>query len=927
MPYLPEKCALVAGFGKATLLMPDGVFLAVRPGAVAKALNRQVPLVVHGPATRKRLGDPAIEVLDVLELFAFACPAHTVAPSAAGLARFLEMAVPENQNQAAASLAPIAEALLARIALGRTLPINRDAAGLAASMGKAGWGWARYILAALDAPGAPPDNRTLRVWKRLPEWEEAAPRPPPASFPVSSAEARARLAQLLGPDAEQRPAQADYASAAAAAFAPRTAEGMPHLVLAEAGTGTGKTLGYLAPASLWAEKNQGAVWVSTYTRHLQRQIESEAARLNPELRSEHKNRRRVVLRKGRENYLCLLNFEDAVTTGGHAVIPLGLLTRWALASADGDLSGGDLPGWFAELFGHALLFGIADRRDECIHAACPHYRRCTIEHVSRRARHADLVIANHALVMAQAVWGGLEDPFIPTRYVFDEGHHIFDAADAAFAVELSGATLAELRRWLLGPEGLRSRSRGLAQRWEDLFAADETLPPKLQAALTAARALPAPMFAARFTQGDILAEPGAPANPAEAFLRVLRLQARARATEPSLSGGLPLEVDLFPLDDAVPPAAAQLSRALARLRLPLAAIRERLLERLESEAETLDDATRLRLEGAVRTLKRRALDPLAAWRGMLDRLGQAAAEPGTRPSHVHFLRLDRNADGDRDVALLAHLLDPGQAFIEAIASQAHGMLITSATLRDGHELRGGTEPQIAWAHAEARTGAAHLVAPAIRAAFASPFDYAAQTRIFIVGGIDLNDIGALAAAFRALFKASGGGALGLFTAISRLRAVHARIAAPLEEAGLPLYAQHVDAMDNASLVEIFRAEEHSCLLGTDAMRDGVDIPGNALRLVVFERTPWPRPDILHRARRTHLSGGSPKVYDEAIVRLRLRQAFGRLIRRADDRGVFVLLDRQAPTRLFSAFPEEAPIIRTGLAEAAAGIRAFLDGAA
>jgi ATP-dependent DNA helicase DinG len=174
-----------------------------------------------------------------------------------------------------------------------------------------------------------------------------------------------------------------------------------------------------------------------------------------------------------------------------------------------------------------------------------------------------------------------------------------------------------------------------------------------------------------------------------------------------------------------------------------------------------------------------------------------------------------------------------------------------------------------------------------------------------------------------LFEASNGGALGLFTAISRLRAVHARIAAPLESAGIPLYAQHVDAMDNATLVDIFRAEEHSCLLGTDAMRDGVDIPGNALRLVVFERTPWPRPDILHRARRTHLSGGTPKDYDDAIVRLRLRQAFGRLIRRADDRGAFVLLDRQAPARLFTAFPVDAPIIRGGLKESLEGIREFL----
>ena len=80
----------------------------------------------------------------------------------------------------------------------------------------------------------------------------------------------------------------------------------------------------------------------------------------------------------------------------------------------------------------------------------------------------------------------------------------------------------------------------------------------------------------------------------------------------------------------------------------------------------------------------------------------------------------------------------------------------------------------------------------------------------------------LAAAYRALFLASGGGALGLFTAIRRLRGVHQRIASDLEAASVPLYAQHVDAMGNATLIDVFRSEEDSCLLGTDAMRDGVD---------------------------------------------------------------------------------------------------------
>ncbi|WP_304516069.1 helicase C-terminal domain-containing protein, partial [Acetobacter tropicalis] len=290
----------------------------------------------------------------------------------------------------------------------------------------------------------------------------------------------------------------------------------------------------------------------------------------------------------------------------------------------------------------------------------------------------------------------------------------------------------------------------------------------------------------------------------------------------------------------------------------------------------------------------------------------------------------------QDVALPRHWLDPTVPFAAVMAMPAQGMLITSATLRDQSDTprkppteEGQTEDlyseesERAWEAAEARTGANHFPAPAIRASLSSPFDYARQTRTFIVNDIDHGSIADLAAAYRTLFQASGGGGLGLFTAISRLRGVHSRIAPALEESGLPLYAQHVDAMDNATLVDIFRTEEHACLLGTDAMRDGVDVPGNALRLVVFERVPWPRPDILHRERRIHLSGGDTTGYDDRIARLRLRQAFGRLIRSQSDRGVFVLLDRRTPSRLLSAFPPGAEVRRMGLADTAREIESFL----
>ncbi len=911
---IPNAPAVVAGHGRAALLSTDGELLTLTSHEAAAILHGGMPLLVHAPATLRRLGSVGQPCLDLLELFAFAMPARPVTPTPRGLAYALDLELPGGMEEAAALLPDIAAVLLRHLAAGCDLPRNKDAAGLAAHMGQAGWPWAALVAAALGQPKAKPSADALKVWRRLPEWEEQAPPPAPGALPVGANEARSRLARMLGAHAEQRPGQADYASAAAGAFAPREVKGDPHVVLAEAGTGTGKTLGYVAPASLWAERNGGTVWISTFTRHLQRQIDAELARLFPD---PAERRRRVVIRKGRENYLCLLNMEEQVNSalGGAGAVALGLVARWALATADGDVAGGDLPGWFPELFGTALLPAIADRRGECIHGACPHYRSCFVEHTIRRARGAELVVANHALVMAQAAWGGLDDA-VPSRYVFDEGHHLFDAADSAFSAELSGVEGAELRRWLLGAEGGRSRARGLRRRLEDLVAGQPELETPLDAALQAARALPALGWSGRLAAGE------APDNPSEAFLRLARVQVLARLTGDADAGARGnLECELYPVGPDLPDAAALLGRALARIAEPLKILLQRLGQKLEDEAEELEAAQRNRIEAVQRSIRRRAIDRLAAWTAMLDAVGAATPEPGTRPQHVHTLHLDRREGADRDVGLHRHWLDPTMPFAQVLAAPAHGLLITSATLRDGNS---AGSAEAGWPAAEARVGAGYLPSPPVRVSVASPFDYAAQTRAFIVTDVAPGDPGALAAAYRALFVASGGGALGLFTAIQRLRAVHARIAPELEAAGIPLLAQHVDAMDNATLVDVFRTELDSCLLGTDAMRDGVDVPGRALRLVVFERVPWPRPDILHRERREHLSDGDPKSYDDSKARLRLRQAFGRLVRSATDRGVFVLLDRRAPSRLLTAFPPGVAVERVGLAEAVAKTREFLE---
>ena len=282
-----------------------------------------------------------------------------------------------------------------------------------------------------------------------------------------------------------------------------------------------------------------------------------------------------------------------------------------------------------------MTAGLADRRGECIHAACPHWRRCFVEHTVRRARGADLVVANHALVMAQAAWGGLDDATVPARYVFDEGHHVFDAADGAFAAEFSGIEAAELRRWLLGAEGGRSRARGLSRRLEELVAGDPALEAPLEAALQAARALPAPGWSLRLHRG-----------------RAGTGRHRARAAEPVRGVSAAVRA---PGAGAHPPARRRPRAAATNATLfrrpsrsgrgrrrprparwpasptPLRTLAERLAARLDDEAEELDAAMRNRIEAACRSLRRRALDRLTAWQAMLRGVAADPPEPGDRP--------------------------------------------------------------------------------------------------------------------------------------------------------------------------------------------------------------------------------------------------------------------------------------------------------
>jgi len=899
---VPNAPALTVGVRDALWVSPSGEVETLTFATTAARLSGGAPtLVCHARAVARRLGVPAFGALDVLELFAFVRPARFCVPTPRSLADALLLPVPETPEAEAASLFAVARALLAEL----NASPGSDALPIAWAMAAADWPWAPAVIAVLGgydaetatgtATGAatrPADG--LKVWRGLPEWEETGGEAPPDSWPVEPVEARARLVQLLGADAETRAPQLRYASHVAAAFQPRQEAGLPRLVLAEAGTGVGKTLGYIAPATLWAQKNRGSVWISTYTRNLQRQLDQELDRAYPDRRDKA---RRVVVRKGRENTLCLLNLEEAVARIAPGLsrdaVALGLVARWTAATRDGDMVGGDFPAWLADLLGATLTVDLTDTRGECIYSACRHYRRCFIERSIRKARRAEIVIANHALVMAQAARDP-DSPHLPTRYVFDEGHQVFDAADSAFAGHLSGQETAELRRWLRGGEGGRSsRRRGLAERAGDLLSRDAATANSLRELLDAARGLPGPGWRQRLAAGT-------PAGAAEGFLALVRRQVLARSADtwPAYS----LEAAVRPPVPGLGDAAQAFDRALDRFRHPVAALIQTLDDRLDDEADTLETQDRQRIESIKRSLVRRVADVVTAWRAMLRAIDGDAPD-----AFVDWFGIER-ADGlERDVGMYRHWLDPTLPFARTVLDSAHGALITSASLRDG---TGDDERD--WRAAETRTGVRHLEAPPILSAVSSPFDYPRLARVLVVTDVDRNQPRQVAAAYRALFLAAGGGGLGLFTAIGRLVDVYRRIAPDLDAAGIRLLAQHVDAIDTGTLIDIFRAEEDACLLGTDAVRDGVDVPGRALRLIVFDRVPWPRPTLLHQARREAFGG---RAYDEMLTRLRLKQAFGRLVRRADDRGVFVMLDRMLPSRLGGAFPDGVPIERIGLAAA------------
>ncbi|MCY4038351.1 MAG: ATP-dependent DNA helicase [Hyphomicrobiales bacterium] len=924
MTSLPDLPAITLNTNGATRITADGEIQFLELDAACEQLEHEPHILCHKPSIRKHFEKIRLhpQSADVLELFAFVFPARFCAPSPGGLAQALEMSPPQDATASTSFLYEGAVELLKRCA---KLAASDSCVAIAHVMNDAGWIWGESVLEALGNPEVPATSRNpLHVWNALPEWKEVPTRNTEGGHEIKEGEASERLEQLLAKDRRlPRDGQFKYAEGAAKAFAPRQEHNPAQIVLAEAGTGIGKTLGYLSGADVWAHRNQAQVWISTYTKNLQSQLEKETGLL---FANEHEQRNEVVLRKGRDNYLCLLRLEDWL---GHAsmdptqMIQAGLIARWVSRTTDGALDGGDFPNWLMSDVQNPVN-EIRDRNRECIHASCPHYRKCFAESVARRARQAPFVLANHALVMTRLARSqtdmvdkeNYEKPGaeFPSRFIFDEAQHLFDVSDGVFSLHCSALEMGRLRRWIVGTPARRRRTRvrGLRARVLDILKhANEDIEQLLADISAQARILAGPEWRNNL-------ENEAPKTEGEIFLNHVK-QTTLEGNRDEQNGFYSIDIPCVDLPGPLLESAASLAEEMRILQGLLEQLCEQIIR-----TDTVDnnDDSGQSAETLISNIHRHPVAQLSQWRKMLENPITPQENTEEKNKFIDRFLIERKQGRIVDVGMHRHWIDPTEPFARQLLEPAQGALITSATLHDSSsEIGAGdaNENGFDWKIAEMRTGAAHLAIPPKRFSVNSPFNYQQQAKIFAVSGIDHKDEAAVANAYSQLFLAAGGGGLGLFTAVRKLQKTHPHIASRLQDKGIDLFAQHVDAMDTATLMNIFRTIEASCLLGCDAMRDGVDVPGRSLRIVVLDKIPYARTDVLHRARRKHFGGST---YDDMLTRFRLRQAFGRLIRTEDDKGVFILLTRLS-SRFREAFPADVTPETLTLEDAVIQTRDFL----
>lgn len=748
----------------------------------------------------------------------------------------------------------------------------------------------RHPLAAAWASGAGGDRAAdeptlldtlLRQRLRALTPAAAEPAEPPECRPIDLAEVAGWFAPG-GPIAalmhayEERPGQVAMARGVAAAL------NGGQCLLVEAGTGTGKSLAYLAPALKFAVANQTPVVVSTNTKNLQDQL---CRKDLPLLREALDFEFRAELVKGRANYLCV---EKLLREHGDAnLLPfddqpfyLAAVLSWACETTSGDLD--DLSGYLTARHPklEGFVRGLASDSDTCT-APGSREHPCFATVARRRAAEADLLVVNHALALANATIEVLP----PYRHlILDEAHNLEDIATDQFGLGLERRTLLRLAREV----GASRDQRAFTNRCRKLIdEAGGLLDPGVLEELTELeRAASEVMSGAEdFGQqlgGVVMRRQG---RALEDLVRVEKLRLLPAVWNDALGQSL---------QTAGQNLRARITNVAGLLTKIATGLQQVLGEGRPSGETVSSDLQQMRVQVQA------AAQEWTGQAAVLDVLLDLTDE-----QYVYWLEFVLRRDA-WEWKLRAAPIDAGAALANHLYSQKTAVVLTSATLTVAGRFD----------YFARRLG---LHEPGVTERFESlqvpsTFDYDRQVLLAMPDNIalphDERFESHVVRAIEDVVRILDGRTLILFTAVGSMRRAHEALADRLKQIGLEALCQGISGSRHA-LADRFRQNEHSVLFGTRSFWEGIDVPGDALQCVMIVKLPFAVPDepvVEARCERLKDQGLDPwHNYSMPQAVILFKQGFGRLIRSATDRGVVVVLDRRLREKAYGkAFLRSVP---------------------
>jgi DNA polymerase-3 subunit epsilon/ATP-dependent DNA helicase DinG len=664
------------------------------------------------------------------------------------------------------------------------------------------------------------------------------------------------LADLLGEQYETRQGQIDMAHHVLHAL------NVGDHLLIEAGTGTGKSLAYLLPAALWSNTNQRRVVIATNTLALQDQLlEKEIPLLAAVMAAQAYPAPIAALLKGRSNYLCTRQLFRWYYGRKLSPLELRVLAKilvWLLHTQTGDMGELFLPTPTERM----IAARVASDAATCSPERCgPGTHPFTDFYFQARAiaEQANLLVVNHALLLADiAADGRVLPPY--SHLVIDESHHLEEAATEQLSYRVEWAVLQGLLQ-RLQPEGelYGALQQGILRQEDE--------PARQRCANVATGATQTAAALRRFA-GALLAfaEQQEAMRHDSAYAQRLGLDSRIRI-QPAWSE---LEIQW---DVAAKPLRALVRHAIGLYQL----LEQQQWWREEPFATHLHD-----LQDVAERLSQSL--------GWLDRI--VLATPSHHKEVVTWLEVNETAN---DATLVAAPLYVHETLEKELVHGKRCAIFTGATLRTGS----------GFSFIRDRLGLWDVTANTVE----SPFDYRRSTLLYLPSDIpEPNQSHYQQAVEQAVIKAaiaSAGATLALFTSYAQLRATAEAIRAPLDRMGITVL-QH-GTSSRQRLLREYRAADRAVLLGTRSFWEGIDLPGDELRCLLIVRLPFAVPsDPLVAARSAELDNPfRDYTLPDAIIRF--RQGFGRLIRRASDRGVVVILDSRVWRKEYgNAFLESLP---------------------